>query len=201
VNPLTDKVEIFRRPDGSTLEVIRPGAATRNYRLTKEAFTRYETILTDAINRWPEETAWEIPTNLSPNTFVAQLREARRALLLFNYNPDLKTRLMAIDHEVALTLDPRGTSVWFRKRAQNGRPMKFTPLASAGRAMNLSTSTVRNMPTADQLDALCKLISQKVIDGPILLRGRVSPELISQLEISYDIAFAYDAPTDVTTVL
>jgi hypothetical protein len=204
MDPLTDKITHVPLPDGRTIEVVQPGAlvnppGSSNWRLTREVFDRYAPFLRTAAVNWPSETSFAVPVGMSPNTFCRALRDARQALLAFVYNEELYNLHLPLATLAVFSLDPAGTSVWFRARGTRGRTKKYTHevVAHNHRQTEVKVSAT---PTPDELRAMCVLIKTGRLESPLQFRGRIDEQLISELELKHDVAFVWDDVTDITTL-
>lgn len=202
MNPLTDKLSSVQVGD-RTVNIVIPGGlnkSSKNWRLTREAYENYAPHLRLGIENFErgEETSFNVPSGVSPNTFAARFRDAKQALLLYGYDPLLQQRLIALGN-VAVSMDPDGKHVWFRARHQPGREIKATvdqvkrPLAPV--------ENITDMPDETELTAMCLLINKGRLLGPVFFRGAIDPSLQSRLEESYDVGFAFDDTTNTTTLI
>lgn len=203
MNPLTDKITLIAKPDGTTLKVIQPGALvtpSSNWRMTRELYDRYAPYLEMAVNNWPKETKFSIPEDMSPNTFCARFRDARKALLLFHYDLALEAKLRALDDAPVISMDPDGKHVWFRERGQQSAPNKV----SHGEAINHLASTpipTAPLPPLEDLHSICKLMSTGALRGPLAYHGLLPPPDQQTLESLFDIAFILDPVKQTTTLI
>lgn len=203
MNPLTDLSTKIVRPDGSTVEIIQPGArmvASKNWRLTEEAYRRYESHIREAIKNFPKETKFDVPAGMSPNTFVHRLRDALQAVIMFGYDVDVQLSLRDIRAELTVCMDPAGTGVWIREKGRPGRPVKVQLGQPNERPGYINTAIYPN-PTEDVLHAFCILGSSGHRQSPVQFKGRISEDLQSAMVAKYDTAFAYDEVADVTTMI
>lgn len=214
MNPLTDRVTQVAMPQG-TVTVIQPGAlipkgtdasGTHHWRLSKRMFDRYSDILWHCVRAWPTETRLEVPAGLSPNTFEHRLRDARQALLKYpSYEPALHAALVALRGSDGNVANPVFSSdngvVWFRERGQKGRNGKVPLAASHPHTHGPTAVDVRPTPSDEQAHALCLLLSSGFLVGPIQFTSRLSPDTLATLEANFNVGFAYDERTDITTVL
>ncbi len=207
MNPETDKITIIPRPDGGPdLTIIQPGALLKgssNWRLTRSAFERYAEHLKQAVDAWPQETKFNVPTGLSPNTFCARLRDARKALILYGYDPDLQHRMIALGNEPVIAMDPDGQHIWFRARGQQAAPIKVVSehVSRLGYVPAMQGANITSMPTEDELRAMCKLISAGRMSGPLIFKGEINEFLKTDLESNYDVAFVWEPHQGITTLL
>lgn len=204
MNPLTDKVTNVKLPDGRTVEIRQPGAIrpqSTNWRLTRDAFERYEHILRQMVANLPNETSFDRPPGMSINTFCARLRDARQALLLYGYDPKLQALHAPLEHTHVIAMDPSGERVWFRERGQVGRREKADSTVQSVKRALAFTHEVTDMPSASELDAMCLLLKSGRVNGPFIFRGRMEPSIHEHLEIAFDVGISYDDKTDLTTLL
>lgn len=203
MDPLTDRTtEIV--VDGRTIKVHQPGAlatgATRNWRLTEEAYRRYEQHIREGIRNWPNETKFAVPSGMSPNTFEHRFRDALQALREFKYDADVALALAALPGNPAVSMDPDGKHVWFRERSKRGRPISLSP-SSHERPGTILRPTIYGTPTLAALRAFQTLISEGHLVAPLSFRGVIDEAVQSAIVADYDTAFVYDAATDITQML
>lgn len=204
MDPTTDSSEFVNLPDGRTINVIRPGALTRskNWRLTEEAYRRYEQHIRTAITNWPRETAFEIPAGCSPNTFEHRLRDALQAIKMYGYDPDVQQSLAAIREELVVSMDPDGKQVWIRAKGSRGRPVQMHKSESHARPTQAYVEPeVLPAPTLDVIMAYITLAASGHRTSPVVFKGRIDPQLETSITSRYDTAFAYDSDKDTTTML
>lgn len=200
MDPLTDSSEFT--PDG--VQIIRPGALTRgskNWRLTEEAYRRYEHCIRTAIQNWPNETAFEIPDGVSPNTFEHRLRDALQAIKLYPYDPDVQSALATIRTELVVSMDPDGKKIWIRAKGTRGRPVQIHKAESHQRLTQASIGLVLPPATEAAILAFLQLSASGHRTEPVTFKGRVDPQLKQLILTTYDTAFVYDEVRDVTTML
>lgn len=215
-NPLTDKITFVPLSDGRMMEVRQPGAIknqpSQNWRFKRETFIIYRPYLQQALANWPAETSFAIPPDMSPNTFVRCLRDARQAVLEnLDYDPELRTRFLertsegkTIADSVAISMDPSGQLVWFRAKHDPGRQRKAdrsAVVSSIKRPTLAAADSVQELPSLVELTAFCTLISAGRLHGPLHFRGRIDAQTQEAITSSFDVAFAFDELTNITTML
>lgn len=203
MNHLTDLSTKLLRPDGTAIEIIQPGArvvASKNWRLTEEAYRRYESHIREALKNFPKETKFEVPLGMSPNTFVHRLRDALQAVILFGYDVDVQMALKATRTEFTVSMDQAGTGVWIREKGRPGRPVKMQ-LGVANERPGYIGATIHPNPTEDVLRAFCILGASGHRHDPVQFKGQISATLQAEMMKYYDTAFAYDETADVTTMI
>jgi hypothetical protein len=200
MNP-TDLSQQITLPSGRVITAITPGGAllrSRNARLNEAAFRRFERHIALGIANWPKETAFAIPSGLSPNTFEHRFRDALQALKLFKYDETMYNQLLDIRDEVCISLDPDGSQVWFRAKRKQGRPVEIHTGKELHRpAFANLNRPIEPSPTEETLIGFLSVARTY----PMSFRGRIDPSITSRLEAQYDTAFAYDDGRDVTTML
>jgi hypothetical protein len=202
MNPLTDLSTKVLRPDGSIVEVVRPGARlvpSKNWRLTEEAYRRYESHIREALRAWPQESKFNIPAGMSPNTFCHRLRDALQAVKLFGYDADVVEQLTSRP-ELCVSMDPAGTAVWIRARGQQGAPIKMHKGQSDSHPARHAPIVHPNLD-ADTLEAFCILLGKGIRSEPVQCKGQIPENIQLSLTSRFDIAFAYDENLDITTMI
>jgi hypothetical protein len=203
MNPLTDKLTEILKPDGSVLRIIQPGALVKpsaNWRMTREAYERYAPYLEMAVNNWPKETKFSIPDDISPNTFCARFRDARKALLLFHYDLELESKLRALADAPVISMDPDGRHVWFRERGVQSAPTKVVK----GETMNRLSTELRPttaLPDMIGLTSLCNLMKAGVVRGPFAFTGIITSAAQETIESQFDVSFVIDNEKSTTTLI
>lgn len=203
MNPLTDLTSKLQLPDGSFVEVVQPGArvhVSKNWRLTEAAYRRYESHIREAIKHFPKETRFDVPSGMSPNTFVHRLRDALQAVIMFGYDIDVQLSLKDIRAELTVCMDQAGTGVWIRAKGKPGRPVKMQ-LGTANERPGYIGATILPSPSEEVLRAFCILAATGNRHEPVQFKGPISAELQEEMTRSFDTAFAYDNVADVTTMI
>lgn len=208
LDPRTDKSELITLPiSGRRVEVITPGGLSiANWRFTYTAYLRYEPLLKQAVDNWPNETEFLVPSTTTCNTFIARFRDARQAVQLYrDYNPVLHDRLLSIGREMALSVNPEGTKVTSRKALQRGVKKHTLGTISVQPTPNGTSlpdfSAPRTIPDQEELRAMVFLLSRKQMSGPITFKGRVPQDICDQLQTEYDIDFRWDEAGQVTVLI
>lgn len=209
INPLTDRVTTITLPiSGRKVELIEPGKLqVRSWRLTESFYKSYEPILETAINNWPKETTFKVPDSVSPNTFIARVRDARLALRTYKYNPTLAARYDAVGYDLAFCYDPPTDSVICRKTRAHSRSRSIPDANSAkivdhGQFGNAITqASVTDIPSETELRAIVLMISTQRMSGGQQFRGKVAETLRLELETNNDVVFVWDEATGITTLI
>lgn len=204
MNPQTDLSTQVRLADGRIINVVQPGgkiAKSKNWRLTEEAFRRYESLIREAIAAWPNETCFDIPNGSSPNTFSHRLRDALQALKMYGYDPELQQSLANIREELVVAMDADGSKVWIRAKGKQGRPINIHSSSHERPTMAVVQSTVLPNPVPDVLRAYVVLLVNRAGAEAYQFRGKIADDTISLIQKEHDVAFAYDEAADVTTVI
>lgn len=200
MNPLTDRIT---ERDGITY--VAPGQANRlpvaSWRHTREVFDRWAEHFRTAMRNFPRETCFECPDGLSVHTFVRVLRDTRQANALYRYDEPLLA-LMSADPVASWVIahEPGTNKVWFRAPGAKGRPEGVSETAVL-HGRSIAMDRIRPTPTAEQIHALCRLLSEQWLDGPFQFRSRLDASLVLALETQYNVGFAYDEALDVTTII
>lgn len=208
MNPSTDRITTHSIA-GKTVHIVQPGAnrpsyQSRNWRLTEEAFRRYELYIDAAVTGFEatpkRESQFACPDGISPNTFVARVRDALQALILYGYNPTLQARLKAVRSEITVSLDPDGKSIWFRERQKAGRRVKLMPEHIRQHAIAAEPPIEKSL-TPDELSAICQMHHSKLKTAPTFIRGQLPADVITDLETRYDVGIVYDPETLLTRIV
>lgn len=203
MDPTTDLSTQVKLANGHIVTVIQPGGRipkSRNWRLNEAAYRAYASHITEAVNAWPVETKFDIPSGMSPNTFEHRLRDALQAVKAFGYDPVIQTRLAEIRDELVVSMDPAGTAVWIRAKGKAGRPVQLKSSRQTHGVVS-AVESIQPNPDRDTLHAWCTLIQKKVRSEPVQFRGKVDQTLVEALQINFDVAFTYDETQDVTILL
>lgn len=204
-NP-TDRIDTFTRPDGSTLEIIRPGAnlhpkSSNNWRLSKASFLAYRYLLVQAIDNWPQETVFTPADGQSINTFYSRLRDCKQALVEFDYDPELKVRFLANCKDSAFCMSPAGDCITFRSRKTAGRKRKVTTLGEEPTVQNYIAAVTNKkrgnetyvpLPDLHEFEKLCSSIESGSLAGPLYFEGTLDDLEVDRLTTKYDITLVYD---------
>ena len=197
-------------PDGRDITVVQPGTkgGSRNWRLSKEMYFRYDEYLCIAMKNWPNATEFTIPASMSPNTFEHRLRDSRQSCLAFGYNPQVQAWLQDVGTNLTVCMDVNGTSVWVREKGQRGRTKGVRTTKhernnpSAGESALRPVPEIKPMPSEVVVRALVVVLSSRELnDQPERFRGRLPDALCEELMDKFNIGIAYDPDTDVTTIL
>ena len=206
-DPSTDKVTRIVDVD-RIIEVIQPGAAVKpvrdqNWRFNEKAYDRYKVYLRQAVDNWPNETSFEIPAGLSPNTFCARFRDAIVGLINYGYEPDLQQRVLAIRDQFVVSHD-KDDKIWFRAKGNVGRTPRNPKVLVAEKTLRPifeETKVIQRVLTVDEITSYVNLMRSNLVQGPIVFRGKLDDSIATSLEESLDIAFAYDEATNTTAFL
>lgn len=171
-------------------------------RLTEDMFRRYEPLLARAVTAFPAETSFTVPPDISPTTFVARFRDARFSFLKFGWPSTTvdRNKLISIQGKYTISLDPSSGLVWFRAKQRKGRPTEFITEATVS-ALSAASPVRWQDHTAEELRALCLLLSNKKLNGPIIISGQVDPKLTESLPLEFDVSLVYQSDTNETVVM
>lgn len=177
------------------------------HHISEDSFRRFEPFLTLAVNRWPEETSWDVASlratdpsvNISPMTFVARFRDAIVSLRRFNWESTVDlAKLNNIAGTYCLALQAGTSVVWFKHRAPRGRTPDWKHLADKVSEVTPSygEGAARVVPfkdaTPEELRALCLLISNGKLAGPFHLQTRLDAVITASLTATYNVAIEWD---------
>lgn len=185
---------------------ITPGirGTSRNSRLSESAFTRYRSYIETAVNAWPAETQFVVPSGLSPNTFVARLRDALNALKQFRYDPTLAAKLDIVrEADMVVSLSPDGSTVWFRARGKLGRPRAAvpTPVRHENPLLSAHESTARPLPSPSEIDADIRAARAAGQTLPLIYFGQLTAVDQAALEAVFDLGITFDPSSNLTTII
>jgi hypothetical protein len=211
MNPLTDKLTSVPLPDGRTLEIVQPGALARpdhskNELYSRDSYLRYAQHLELAISNMEKglETEFNVPVGLSANTFCARFRSARKALILFNYDPALRARLVELSQlgkDPTISLAQDGRSVWFRRPSGRGRAVKLSRAVDRQQhGHGLILPALKPLPAEDDLRAMCTLAKSGLLSGQVVFKGIIPADTIAALEAEFDVAVTVDVEQETSAI-
>lgn len=175
--------------------------------LREHIFRTYEPLLTVAVSAWPEATSFTVPRDVSPATFVANLRNSIVSVKRFSWSTSIDLpKLLSIEtpRQFVVVFDEVEKLVWFRSpKKPQARGMESTVGRKIERALPSSSSSSL-VPWRDwtetELDALCLLIDKQRITGTFILDGAVAQHSIDQLQLAYNVAIVFDATLNQTVI-
>lgn len=170
--------------------------------LREPIFRAYEPLIRTAVNAFPSESSFTIPSGVAPTTFVANFRNAILSLKRYKWETYVDCRkLWSISSAYVINQDTEGV-VWFRLRQPRGRPNLLTSEARTHAASALPSPSL--VPWADatqeEISALCLLIHTKRLAGPYEIRGEVGTSQISDLINQYDVGIVYHSDSKTTVI-
>lgn len=171
--------------------------------LREPVFRAYEPLIAQAVRAWPTETSFGIPPGIAPTTFVANFRNAILSLRQYKWETSQIDceKMWSMGRSFVISQDQQGL-VWFRARGTAGRP---NTLMSEVRqhAPNVDAS-ISLVPwrdtTGEEISALCLLINNKRLTGPVFIQGKVDEGLVDSLQGTYDVGIVYDEREDKTVI-
>lgn len=174
--------------------------------LREAIFRTYEPHLTLAVDNWPQETPFTIPPNVAPTTFVANFRNAILSIKLFDWEPTTvnKLKLWEMVQEKAFFIDREGErTCWFRQRQPKRGSMPL--LLDKARLVTGKPDPVPSLvpwrdPTVAEIMALCLLINNNRVSGPVLFVGQLENQIVQDMETLYNVSFIYDEVRRVTVL-
>lgn len=176
--------------------------------LREDVYRTYAAYIAYAVDAFPRESSFTIPSTIAPTTFVANFRNAILSLKLYAWEcehmtPALREKLwkLGADKSYAIAADTTGRC-WFRLRQRAGRPNLLT--AQARTHIDPSSLPEGVVPwrdaTEEEISAVCKLLHFKRLSGPIPIEGPVAQEFIDRLTFSLDVSLVYDAEKNLTII-
>lgn len=177
--------------------------------LREHIFRGYEQYLAIAVSSWPQATSFTIPPNIASATFIANFRNAVQSLLRYSWNTNIDVaKLRSIDNPrvFVINLDTTDNKVWFRSPPKK-EPRSFT--STVGTRAERETGHTSSSPsslvplrdwTGEELFAICLLLANRRIAGPILLDGKVDEKVAESQMSLRDVAIVYDAERKQTVI-
>lgn len=180
---------VLPSPVGST-EPLPPNPLANDdlslpFRLRESTFRVYEPIIARAIREYPNTLVLN-PSPLRPTTASARLRDAMLALHKFRYATTIDMSLF--DHlytSKRLIVSHSDTSIIIGPRRGGHRSSGMeTRINSAVKAINFAPDTWNE----DDVRAICRLLSRKLIFGPVRIEPPLTPDLCTSLESTMDLS-------------
>jgi hypothetical protein len=173
--------------------------------LSVEMFRRYESFIALAVNNFPEATRFTPIAELTLNTFTARLRDSITSFRRYEWETsiiDVK-KFKEIDGRFVVKIDSANHCCYFCVRGAAGRapegmtvPGEFVPVTNKP-----STSGFLSTLTTQETEAFALLLSNKRIDGPVLIIGELNKEFMESLMLKFDIGYSYDPISNTSTIL
>lgn len=175
--------------------------------LSEATFRLYEPHIKRAVERWPQETEFgrecmlsRDGNPLSSNTFVARLRDAFVSLREFQWETTVDVaKLESMIGTFRIALDPVTGHVWWRSKIKQGAVKGL-----AGRAIIRVGQDNRQMwPagwTKDEVVALCRLIHFGRLEGPFVLEGKVTVDVVLEMEQGFNVSLVLDEEGNKTII-
>lgn len=167
-------------------------------------FRRYEPLIAEAVRNWPDATKFVPGPEIGLTTFTARLRDAVTSLRRFGWNTEQidTAKFTEIGASSVVKADPTNECCWFCHRTAAGRgpsglgvPSQFIPIEK------LRPSGILENLTPTEITALCILLSNKRIIGPVVFLGRIPTDDVNSLLDAYDVGISYDELSNTTTLL
>lgn len=181
------------------------------YHLTEDNFRRFEPLIAQAVNNWPKETSFEVPSGVAPTTFLARFRDSIASLVTHGWETTLidipKLTTLRADKAYGLWPEPGSNPprIWFRERRRAGRPAHFVVKARAeiGDSSEF-VPDISHVPwrdaTEEEIRSLAVLIHYGRIVGTYQIVGKVAKELSEGLSGSYNVSFHFDETSNMTII-
>ena len=167
--------------------------------LRESIFRQYEALIKKGVDAFPSETSFTIPTNVAPTTFVARFRDSILSLKLYKWETVVDCdRLWKIAGQYAVSHDREGV-VWFRLKHRHGRPnlmMSEARTHTDEPSTPISRTGIWENVTPEEVTAVCRLIHGERLVGPIIIVGRIDPDLSNALQEDFNVAIVYDDKTN-----
>lgn len=175
--------------------------------LSEKLFREYEPFIMRAVNAFPTETSFTVPSGRSPHTFLARFRDAILSVKNFRWSTTIdmdKLWRMSAERKFALRHGVlNGTPVvWFGNRIRQGAPNGLISEAREYVASNparIGAVPLRDI-TEEELRALVVLLNGRHITGSWSTPTTFPSDLISTLTLSYDVAIVRDENTGLTVI-
>lgn len=175
------------------------------HHLSQSTFRFYEPYLTLAVRNFPEETSWDVldvarnnpKIRISPTTFAARFRDAIVSLTRFHWETTVdvaKLVEMRAANNYAIAQQSGTSIVWFRNRANKGRPSAYVAEArdDLSRQASPSGPVLWRDATARDLDALCYLLGSARLSGIYLLDKQLQNDIVDALTTMYNVSITWD---------
>jgi len=175
--------------------------------LSEKIFREYEPFIMRAVNAFPTETSFTVPSDRSPATFLARFRDAILSVKNFKWQTTIdmdKLWRLSAERKFALRHGVINGSpvVWFGNRIRQGVPNGLLSEAREYTASNparIGAVPLRDI-TEEELRALVVLLNGRHLAGSWSTPTAFPFELISQLTLSYDVAISRDEITGLTVI-
>ena len=174
------------QPNTEAMQVA-PVAQDLPHRFRQDVFNFYELVIARAVKS--EEGVVINPAPLRATTYAARLRDAIIAKKRFDWPASFTLEELLAADLVVRQLD-YSVSVGTRRsgRPKYGAEMGRTPMTEAPKS---GVIVVDRPITWIQLESFCRLLSDRMISGPIQLTSNVTTQQheIERLEELFDVAF------------
>lgn len=175
--------------------------------LSEKIFREYEPFIMRAVNAFPTETSFTVPSNRSPSTFLARFRDSILSVKNFKWQTTIdmdKLWRMSAQRSFALRHgELNGSSVvWFGNRIRQGYPNGLLSEAREYTASNparIGAVPLRDI-TEEELRAFVTLLHGRHLTGSWSTPTLFPPELLVSLTSLYDVAIVRDENTGLTVI-
>lgn len=172
--------------------------------LSENTFRRYEKLIGTALRNWPEATKFTPSGDVSLTTFTARLRDSITSYRRYRWitGEFTSAEFDAIDGAAVVVNDAEHGCCFFTKRRAAGRSPAGTtvPNDSVPAAKIVPTGILTELLSAE-IEALCLLLSNKRITGPITIQGDIGDETVTYMQSNYDVGITFDPSTKTTIIL
>ena len=160
------------------------------FRLREKCFRTYEPVIAECLKQWPETLTFN-PSPLRATTAAARLRDSMLALYRLHWPTTLidtdlfnalyaKKAIVVLQSDQSVLIGPRANTRNRQKEGFNVSSFQSAPksgiLFDAGRW------------TDEDLNAVCQLLSNRLISGPVYISPALTVERCAELESKFDIA-------------
>lgn len=167
-----------------------PLDSTLPFRLQQSTFRLYEPTIALAVKVWPEKVSIN-PAPLRATTVTARLRDALLSLYRFRW-------LTEIDMEIFDQLYPAISVIHGDNTVQIGPRQRLSKTAKQGFKTQLTQARLTGIQfdegkwTTDDINAICRLLSSRLLAGPVFIRPPLTDAYTGSLEHIFDIACVTD---------
>lgn len=168
---------------------------TLPFRSRESTFRLYEPFIARAIKSFPEPVAIN-PAPLRATTFAARLRDAIWSFHHYQWPSDIIDREIfeAMYNQRAIVVVQTDTTVAIGPKAKRGGHAPGAVVSNA--TLAAASAGIRFEPkrwNADDVRAVCRLLSSRLLAGPVIIYPPLDQVLSDGLEATFDIALTTDS--------
>lgn len=173
-----------------------PSDSDLPFHLRQSTFRLYEPLILQALSLWPEYLIIN-PAPLRSTTVTARLRDALLGLYRFRWPTTIDMALFdQLYKDLVVTHGDQSVRIGPRRNQARTFDQGFaTSLNRATKGIVFDSGKW----THQDLDAACRLLSSRLIVGPIFVKPPLTDDQISRLETTFDIAI--NSEIDRTTII